>query len=140
MSEDDDFYTAHEPYMQAVADAIVAENIAVADVVVNADDPRNGWIVVGLGEAELAETDEQVTFLLWHEERGWQRAVGFYGQQLDQVRDSPFEVLPTPVAVAAWCRRVLTGSAEEDPYSSPSAVFRDADGDDRFEEQLRVYR
>ncbi|MEU4807402.1 DUF6292 family protein [Actinosynnema sp. NPDC023587] len=137
---DDDFYDAHEPYLQAVADAIVAENIPVADVMVNADDPRNGWIVVGLGEAELTRTDEPVTYLLWHEERGWQRAVGLYGEQFDQVRDAPFEMLPTPVAVAAWCRRVLSGSAEEDPASSPSAVFRNTGDDDGFEEQLRGYR
>lgn len=130
--------TEHLPYLRACAAAIKAAGIGVTEVVADATNPRNGYIGIGpdstssrFGEATLA--------LYWNEETGWYRGVELPDEhgQLSQVCDSDLDLLTAPTEVAAWCGRVLDGTATNRIYEGQP--FRYFDDEDDFDARLREY-
>lgn len=122
----------HEPYLTAVADALRAGGLDVTDVVANPDDPMNGAITVN-------DPGHRPLVLAWTEESGWYRGREGEGGVLDQLYDSPLDLLATPDDVVGWVRTVLDGTAADDRLVGHGGVFRNFDDEDDFADQLRAY-
>ena len=69
------YHSAHEPYIQAVADALAANGFPVADWFADPNDPRDGNITLDM--ARQGSIDGQPVWssdevhVAWDEDRGW---------------------------------------------------------------------
>ncbi|KIZ13706.1 DUF6292 family protein [Streptomyces natalensis] len=134
-------YVSHEPYIQAVADALDAAGLTVADWGGSDDDPRDAYIEFDRAITAPAYGIETEVSLLWTEERGWM--VGWGDKDsvpqngLDWVIDLSTGVLPTPDEMAAEARTVV--AKIPGPQGGPYGRYRDSCDDDNFESQLAQY-
>ncbi|MEU4578978.1 DUF6292 family protein [Nonomuraea sp. NPDC023979] len=130
------YHEAHEPYMEAVADAFDAAGLAVEDWHADANDPRDGCI--SLAERD-ADGDQR--HVAWHEEQGW-----FYGTSAEdghgEIRNIWWicdDVLPEPADVVAAARRCIAGDHSQATIFHGYYRHFDDESDDGFEERLLAY-
>lgn len=122
----------HEPYVNAVADALRAAGHAVTEVVANPDDPMNGAITID-------DPGRRPLVLGWNEERGWFRGREAAHCVVVDLHDSPLDLLATPDDVVGWTRSVLDGTAKDSPIFGMGGLFRNFDDEDGFAARLAEY-
>ncbi|MFF4949759.1 DUF6292 family protein [Streptomyces chattanoogensis] len=134
-------YVPHAPYINAVADALDAAGLTVADWNADDNDPRDAYIEFDRAITAPAYGAETEVSLLWTEEKGWM--VGWGDEDsvpqngLDWVIDLFTGVLPTPDEMVAEAREVVTKIPR--PQGGPYGRYRDSGDDDDFEPQLAQY-
>ncbi|MFE6686577.1 DUF6292 family protein [Streptomyces sp. NPDC057743] len=135
-------YVSHEPYIKAIADALNAAGLTVADWGGDDNDPRDAYIEFDRTVTAPVYGEETEVNLLWNEERGWMAGWGDADSVpqngLDWVVDLFVGVLPTPDEMVAEARTVITRIPS--PQGGPYGRYRDSStDDDDFETQLAQY-
>jgi hypothetical protein len=131
-------HTAHRPYIEAVANALQAADIATTDHSAEPDDPRNGFIELDRS-ATAAVYGEQYARLIWDEESGWLLGWGGEDGRSDSIAPLLADVLPTPPDVVAAVQAALAVKPET-VHGRPGQYREFEDEHDGFEERLAVYR
>lgn len=131
----------HEPYLNAVADAL---DIEVHDVVAHPDDPRDGYLAIGYEHATRVGCHADDLFVLgWSEEKGWDCGIERDGHGRVQYLYEPAPPLPVlaePSQVAGWCRQMLNDGIEAHARMASGRRYRQhEDGDAAFESALAGY-
>ncbi|MGW9427490.1 DUF6292 family protein [Streptomyces decoyicus] len=132
-------YVSHAPYIKAVADALDAASLTVADWNADDNDPRDAYIEFERSVTAAAYDADTEVNLLWTEEKGWMVGWGEADSHtgLDWVIDLFPGVLPTPEDMVTEARAVVAKIPA--PQSGPSGRYRDSGDDDDFETQLAHY-
>ena len=120
----------HEPYIQAVADALDAAGITVAEWRDVTDEYLDAYIT-------LAESDGDgdLRMLGWDEEHGWSFHVGPRGEAL--IWWICADVLPEPGEVVEAIRRCVAGDFP--PVTPSGAHYRSFTDEDDFSSRLAAY-
>jgi Family of unknown function (DUF6292) len=136
------YHQAHEPYIDAVAGAVQAAGVELADWGAEANDPRDGYLEPAPPVGPGPEDEPGGLWIAWNEERGW-----FYGEtkgdggELAYVSYFGGSVLPAPETVAGLVALLVTGDGL--PNEAPSIgrwQYRSFDDeDDGFETDLASY-
>ncbi|PJN37959.1 hypothetical protein CG747_26075 [Streptomyces sp. CB02959] len=140
MSEPD-AYVSHAPYIEAVAEALDAAGLTVADCNADDNDPRDAYIEFDRAITTPAYGDDTEVNLLWREDRGWMVGWGdadsVSQSGLDWIVDLFCGVLPTPDEMVAEARTVV--AKIPGPQGGPYGRYRDSGDDDGLDAQLATY-
>ncbi|WP_113699696.1 DUF6292 family protein [Nonomuraea lactucae] len=127
------YHKAHEPCIKAVAIALDAAGIGVGSWFADANDPRDGCIVL----SEHDEDDDELC-AAWDEEKGWFYGIGPESGEIQIIWWICDDVLPEPADVVADIQRCVAGDYSQ--ATLDHGYYRDfEDEDDGFEELLRAY-
>ncbi|MER7988438.1 DUF6292 family protein [Streptomyces noursei] len=134
-------YISHVPYIEAVAAALDAAGLTVADVNAGDNDPRDAYIEVDRTITAPAYGADTEVNLLWREDRGWMVGWGdadsIPQNGLDWVVDLFCGVLPTPEEMVDEARTVV--AKIPGPQGGPYGRYRDCGDDDGLDAQLATY-
>jgi hypothetical protein len=135
-------HQAHEPYIDAVAAAVQAAGVELADWGAEANDPRDGYLEPAPPIGPGPEDEPGGLWIAWNEERGW-----FYGETKGDGGEFAYvsyfggAVLPDPETVAGLVALLVTGDGL--PNQAPAIgrwQYRSFDDeDDGFEADLASY-
>jgi hypothetical protein len=133
-----DYYDAHTPYLQAVADALASAGLDLSDWFSDPSEPRTGFFALDRRDTAPYFGDEHDVVLLWTEEYGWSFGLAEPDRTELWSEDLPFDdVLPTPEQVVTATRQALVTRA--DGLTSEDLPLRYHDEDDGFEARLATY-
>ncbi|WP_192809597.1 DUF6292 family protein [Actinomadura rudentiformis] len=138
------YHRVHEPYIEAVAAAVQAAGVELADWGAETNEPRNGYLEPAAPVGPGPQVEPGGLWLGWTEERGW-----FYGEvgddasgQLSYTEDLGGGILPAPDEAATRIALLVQGDAEA---LAALASERDrenrsfTDENDGFENKLLSY-
>ncbi|PNE41604.1 DUF6292 family protein [Streptomyces noursei] len=134
-------YVSHAPYIEAIAAALDAAGLTVADWGGSDNDPRDAYIEFDRTITAPTYGDDTEVNLLWREDRGWMVGWGdadsVSQSGLDWVIDLFCGVLPTPEEMVTEARTVVAKIPS--PQGGPYGRYRDTGDDDGFEAELAQY-
>lgn len=132
-------YVSHAPYIEAIANALDAAGLTVADWNADDNDPRDAYIEFARQITAPAYDEDTEVNLLWREDRGWMVGWGNADSHngLDWVVDLFCGVLPTPEEMVTEARTVVAKIPR--PQGTPYGRYRDTGDDDGLDTQLATY-
>lgn len=129
----------HAAYLWAVAAALAAADLPVADWDTDTDEPAGGAIVLEFQRFEHWLAAGQTVWLCWDEQHGWYSGIGSEDSagHLRDVRGSGLDLAATPAEVVAWAHSLL----KDGPRSHRHEVrqVRDENADDALWTTLATY-